>query len=146
MFLCKAASFLTVFLLNCDTNAYLSLVEMFAGISKSFDIIHCKLVGVFLCSLMFAVLCSKMMVKLVENNKGVAKFFSVFHVDCFGFRNITPNVFAMFLGHPNFQVRNINFVKFAERFKSSFSIPHQNHLNNFCFEQLFIVWQRAPTL
>ena len=139
MFLSKAASFLTVFLLNCDTNAYLSLVEMFAGISKSFDIIHCKLVGVFLCSLMFAVLCPKMVVKLVENNKGVAKFFSIFHVDCFGFRNITPNVFAVFFGNPNFQVRNINFVKFAKCLNGFFSIFHEKHIHNFCFKQAFIV-------
>jgi len=95
---------------------------MFAEISKSFDIIHCKLVGILLCSPMFAVLCSKMMVKLMENNKGVAKFFSAAHVNSFGFRNITPNVFAVFFGHPNFQVRNLNFVKFAKCPDGFFSI------------------------
>jgi hypothetical protein len=108
---------------------------------ESFYEIHCKLVGILLCSSMFAVLRPKMMIKLMENHKWVLKFFSATHMNCLGFGNITSNALAILLGQSDLQMRDVYGVKIAKRSDGFISLFHENHLNNVGFEQAFIVEQ-----
>lgn len=113
---------------------------------EGFDKFFCKPVGVLLCSSMFFVLCSKMMVKLMENHKRVFKFFPTHHMDGPGLGNVTSHFLAVFLRHSNFQMWNINAVMLTKGFESFTSLLHENHLHNPSLKLVFTVEHLKPLL